>query len=204
MLCHKILRQRWVLGVIFFCSLFYFLATTFSKRQDLVSEDYVSNGLKRTLRQPFQWVPLPDVEKNYTQVRLCRNSQQGKSLIVDEKGYVCGREELDSIQCCDAKHSLVTRYVCESCLPNGCCSVYEHCVSCCLQPDKQPLLRRILKEAAVETFEIFASEVKDQFELCLAKCRTSSQSVQHENSYRHPNVKYCYGDKPPDLQVVVS
>ena len=30
------------------------------------------------------------------------------------------------------------------------------------------------------------------------------QSVQHENSYRHPKVKYCYGDKPPDLQVIVS
>ena len=53
------------------------------QHQDLVSEDYAS---KRTLRQPFQWDPLPDVEQNDTKVRPCRNSQQGKSLIVDEKG----------------------------------------------------------------------------------------------------------------------
>ncbi|XP_076453205.1 SREBP regulating gene protein-like [Babylonia areolata] len=201
MLCHKILRQRWVLGVIFFCSLLYFLVTTFSKHQDLVSEDYAS---KRTLRQAFQWEPLPDADRNDTQVRLCRNSEQGKSLIVDEKGYVCRREALSSNHCCDSKHGLVTRYVCESCLPNGCCGIYEHCVSCCLQPDKQPLLQRLLKEAVVESFDRFAAEVKDQFELCLAKCRTSSQSVQHENSYRHPKIKYCYGDKAPDLQIIVS
>ena len=42
---------------------------------------------------------------------------------------------------------------------------------------QQPLLRRILKEAIDETFERFAAEVKDQFELCLAKCRTSSQVI---------------------------
>ncbi|KAK7475021.1 hypothetical protein BaRGS_00033702 [Batillaria attramentaria] len=171
------------------------------KRQDLVAEEYAS---KRTLRQPFQWEPLPDSPENETQVRLCRNSQQGKSLIVDERGYICRREELLSNRCCDVKHGLGTRYVCEGCLANGCCSIYEHCVSCCLQPDKQPLLRRILKDGLDDTFNVFISEVKDHFELCLAKCRTSSQSVQHENSYRHPKVKYCYGDKPPDLQTVAS
>ena len=58
------------------------------------------------------------------------------SWIKSFPGYVCRREELSSNQCCDAKHGLVTRYVCESCLPNGCCSIYEHCVSCCLRPDK--------------------------------------------------------------------
>ncbi|XP_025090653.1 UPF0454 protein C12orf49 homolog [Pomacea canaliculata] len=201
MLCHKVFRQRWVLGVIFICSLLYFLATTFSKRSDLVLEEYAS---KKTLRQAFEWNPLPDSPQNDSQTRFCRNSEQGKSLIVDDKGYVCRREDILPNRCCDVKHGLVTRFVCESCAPNGCCSIYEHCVSCCLQPDKQPLLQRILKEGLDETFQVFAAEVKDQFELCLAKCRTSSRSVQHENSYRHPKVKYCYGDKPPDLQVVTS
>uniref|UniRef100_A0AC11E7M6 SREBF pathway regulator in golgi 1 n=3 Tax=Laurasiatheria TaxID=314145 RepID=A0AC11E7M6_SHEEP len=41
--------------------------------------------------------------------------------------------------------------------------------------------------------------VEDHFELCLAKCRTSSQSVQHENTYRDPIAKYCYGESPPEL-----
>ena len=30
------------------------------------------------------------------------------------------------------------------------------------------------------------------------------QSVQHENSYRDPRAKYCYGEDPPDLQLVVT
>ena len=32
----------------------------------------------------------------------------------------------------------------------------------------------------------------DRFQLCLAACRTSSASVQNENTYRNPNAKHCY------------
>ena len=57
--------------------------------------------------------------------------------------------------------------------------------------------------------------VSDHFELCLAKCRTSSSSVQHENTYRYGDIgsaknrlfrikrfrnkikKFCYGKNPP-------
>lgn len=39
---------------------------------------------------------------------------------------------------------------------------------------------------------VFAT-VGDHFELCLAKCRTDSHSVQHENQYRRPGAKHCYG-----------
>lgn len=41
---------------------------------------------------------------------------------------------------------------------------------------------------------LFAT-VKDQFELCLAKCRTDSHSVQHENKYKNPETKHCYAYK---------
>ena len=41
--------------------------------------------------------------------------------------------------------------------------------------------------------------VEDCFELCLAKCRTSSQTVKPENTYRDPIAKYCYGESPPEL-----
>ena len=41
------------------------------------------------LRQPFQWHPkLPDVEPNSTKTISCRNSVQGKLLLVDERGIV--------------------------------------------------------------------------------------------------------------------
>lgn len=32
----------------------------------------------------------------------------------------------------------------------------------------------------------------DRFQICLAICRTSSSSVQHENIYKDPHAKYCY------------
>lgn len=33
--------------------------------------------------------------------------------------------------------------------------------------------------------------------LSLSSC--SQQSVQHENTYRDPIAKYCYGEYPPEL-----
>lgn len=43
--------------------------------------------------------------------------------------------------------------------------------------------------SALETYNPIYSSVTDHFELCLTKCRTSSLSVQHENSYKDPNYK---------------
>lgn len=100
--------------------------------------------------------------------------------------------------CCDVRVPSTRQYSCDGCLSSGCCSAYEHCVSCCLQPSKQLLLERFLNRAAVAFQNLFMA-VEDHFELCLAKCRTSSQSVQHENTYRDPIAKYCYGESPPEL-----
>ncbi|XP_015680400.1 UPF0454 protein C12orf49 homolog [Protobothrops mucrosquamatus] len=128
----------------------------------------------------------------------CRNSVQGKLLITDELGYICERKDLLVNGCCNVEAPGVKLYSCDSCLPSGCCSVYEACVSCCLQPNKQQLLEHFLSRAALAFRNLFMA-VEDHFELCLAKCRTSSQSVQHENTYRNPIAKYCYGEFPPDL-----
>ncbi|RZF39853.1 hypothetical protein LSTR_LSTR000501 [Laodelphax striatellus] len=87
--------------------------------------------------------------------------------------------------------TVIERYSCKTCKENGCCTVYEHCVSCCLHPDKRALLQSMLGKAA-DTLHILLASVTDRFELCLAKCRTSSSSVEHENSYRDPNAKHCY------------
>lgn len=58
------------------------------------------------------------------------------------------------------------------------------------------MLESVLGKATEQNNVLFAS-VADHFELCLAKCRTNSQSVQHENSYRDPKAKYCFGEMAP-------
>ncbi|XP_064619951.1 SREBP regulating gene protein-like [Lineus longissimus] len=197
----RFLRKRWVLVVIFGLSLIYFLKTTFYQSSSLVLRDEYA---VRKPRPPelFKWQPKFD-RINETAVNTCRNSVQGKKLLADERGYVCERSDLLVGGCCDIKGKTARRYTCDSCLQNNCCSLYEHCVSCCLQPEKQPLLRKILGKAA-DTFSHLFASVTDHFELCLAKCRTSSQSVQHENSYRDPVAKFCYGENPPALQPMTS
>lgn len=39
----------------------------------------------------------------------------------------------------------------------------------------------------------------EHLELCWARCRTSSQRVQHENTYRGSTAKHGYGESPPEL-----
>ncbi|XP_075424238.1 SREBP regulating gene protein isoform X2 [Ascaphus truei] len=196
MLWRKILRKRWVLGVVFALSLIYFLTSTFKQEERTVRD--------RTLlqihdpAQHIQWKVQFNLGNSSRLSNQCRNSVQGKLLITDDLGYVCERNELLTNGCCNINVPSSKMYSCQSCLPNGCCSVYEFCVSCCLQPNKKLLLERFLNRAAMAFQNLFLA-VEDHFELCLAKCRTSSQSVQHENSYRNPIAKYCYGESPPEL-----
>lgn len=63
------------------------------------------------------------------------------------------------------------------------------------------MLENLLGKAAAQNNVLFAS-VSDHFELCLAKCRTNSQSVQHENSYKDPEAKHCFGEKAPGYKNV--
>lgn len=66
----------------------------------------------------------------------CRNSVQGKILLVDDEGYVCARNKLLSNGCCDPDENVV-QYSCDTCNEmEGCCAIYEKCVSCCLNPNK--------------------------------------------------------------------
>lgn len=144
----------------------------------------------------------------------CRNSVQGRFLIVDDRGFVCSRFDLLPTGCCNLETPSTTHYSCDTCTESGCCSIYEYCVSCCLHPDKvsnrlgsfslrvlhwgsiemqKELLERVMEKATGRQKAVFAS-VQDNFELCLAKCRTDSHSVQHENKYRDPKAKHCYGE----------
>uniref|UniRef100_A0A2K5ED15 SREBP regulating gene protein n=1 Tax=Aotus nancymaae TaxID=37293 RepID=A0A2K5ED15_AOTNA len=67
------------------------------------------------------------------------------------------------------------------------------CDGCCKQ-----LLEHFLNWAAVAFHNLFMA-VEDHLELCLAKCRTSSQSVQQESTYWDPIAKYCYEESLPEL-----
>jgi len=161
----------------------------------------------RKLNQPFNWHedespdpsgPVRNSSLGESQVLFtCRNSVQGKEVVADDRGFVCPRTELLGNGCCNSNSSLTGKYVCTSCDQSAaCCDSYEDCISCCLRPEQRPSLQQILNKAAESNNVLFVS-VSDHFELCLAKCRTSSSSVQHENTYRNKIKKYCYGKNPP-------
>ncbi|XP_053329268.1 SREBP regulating gene protein [Spea bombifrons] len=196
MVWRKILRKRWVLGIVFGLSLIYFLTSTFKQEERTVRDRTLLQTQDQD--QDIRWKVHFNLGNSSRINDQCRNSVQGKMLITDDLGYVCERKELLANGCCNINIASTRRYSCDSCLANGCCSVYEFCVSCCLQPNKQLLLERFLNRAA-KAFQNLFLAVEDHFELCLAKCRTSSQSVQHENTYRNPVAKYCYGESPPEL-----
>lgn len=60
----------------------------------------------------------------------------GVTTVFCFSGYICERKDLLVNGCCNVNVPSTKLYSCDSCLPNGCCSVYEYCVSCCLQPSK--------------------------------------------------------------------
>ncbi|XP_023097221.2 SREBP regulating gene protein isoform X1 [Felis catus] len=131
--------------------------------------------------QPIPWKVQFHLGNSSRPGNQCRNSIQGKHLITDELGYICERKDLLVNGCCNVNVPGTKQYRCDGCLPNGCCSAYEYCVSCCLQPSKQLLLERFLNRAAVAFQNLFMA-VEDHFELCLAKCRTSSQMRKKKRS----------------------
>lgn len=50
-------------------------------------------------------------------------------------GFVCNRKDLSASGCCHSGGESTRHYECTDCQSNNCCSIYEHCVSCCLSPD---------------------------------------------------------------------
>uniref|UniRef100_A0A8C5ZCY0 SREBP regulating gene protein n=1 Tax=Marmota marmota marmota TaxID=9994 RepID=A0A8C5ZCY0_MARMA len=178
----RLLRKRWVLALVSGLSLIYFL----SNRNLLQVQDG---------DQPIPWKVQFNLGNSSRPSHQCRNSIQGKHLITDDLGSVCERKDLLTHGCRNVSVPSTMQYCCDGCLANGCGSAYEHCVSCCLQPNKQLLLERFLNRAAVAFQNLFMA-VEDHFELCWAECRTSSQSVQHENTYRTPGPSCC-SEGPP-------
>lgn len=183
--------RRWL--VAFFIATGITIIVVISlRRSDLESD--ISEALNTA---EFQWI---DIE-NLTEFRACRNSIQGALLIVDERGFVCQRRDLSASGCCHSSGESTQRYQCTNCQTNNCCSIYEHCVSCCLNPKHKKLLEEILTLGS-SVPNVISKSVSDQFELCLVKCRTSSKSVWHENSYKDKTFKHCFGLGGPDFAAV--
>ncbi|XP_068937793.1 SREBP regulating gene protein isoform X1 [Petaurus breviceps papuanus] len=174
MVWRRLLRKRWVLGLVFGLSLIYFLTSTFKQEERAVRDRNLLQVQDR--EQPIPWKVQFNLGNSSRPSNQCRNSIQGKLLITDELGYVCERKDLLVNGCCNVNAASAKRFCCDGCLSNGCCGAYEYCVSCCLQPSKQLLLERFLNQAAAAFQNLFMA-VEDHFELCLAKCRTSSQSL---------------------------
>lgn len=182
----RILRRRVVLTIIFLLSLTYCLVNLWGNGGNGARE-FEEIEYKR--EQPLIWrednLTNGTNEENFSG---CRNSIQGKTLLVDDEGYVCSRNNLLQNGCCDSNENIV-QYRCDTCNElEGCCGVYENCVSCCLNPNKRSTLEKVMEQASGPLF----ATVRDQFELCIAKCRTDSHSVQHENKYKNPETKFCY------------
>ncbi|XP_065054504.1 SREBP regulating gene protein-like [Rhopilema esculentum] len=184
--------KRWLTVVVTVIS---FLALTVLVIRKGVYNDEAPVG-KYIHWKNFEWLDL----ENRSTFKKCRNSVQGPSFLADEKGYICSHGDLSVNGCCIPERNSTERFSCSTCQENRCCKIYEHCVSCCLQPDKRHLLENVLAKARNSRSPLLRI-VKDTFELCLAKCRTSSSSVQQENVYRDNTYKFCYGLDPPTLQV---
>ncbi|XP_071484297.1 SREBP regulating gene protein-like [Diadema setosum] len=189
----RFIRRRWVLAVIFLLSFTYFMNKTLNQVPIAISDQF-----QDVPPTPQQIALRTRTSAQANNLTACRNSRQGKNYVVDEKGYVCSWKDLLPNGCCNSKTPAASIHNCDGCSNNGCCAVYEHCVSCCLHPEKEHILQDMLGKAS-NTFRLLFQSVADHFELCLTKCRTSSQSVKHENTYRDPIAKHCYGESQPEL-----
>ncbi|XP_049475858.1 SREBP regulating gene protein isoform X1 [Panthera uncia] len=134
MVWRRLLRKRWVLALVFGLSLVYFLSSTFKQEERAVRDRNLLQVQDHD--QPIPWKVQFHLGNSSRPGNQCRNSIQGKHLITDELGYICERKDLLVNGCCNVNVPGTKQYRCDGCLPNGCCSAYEYCVSCCLQPSK--------------------------------------------------------------------
>ncbi|XP_073828788.1 SREBP regulating gene protein [Musca autumnalis] len=205
----RLLKRRLAYIILVILFFVYILTKTFNKNsshQHFLESDVFT--VERTI--PLVWRNTEDhllSSKELTNPSNieCRNSIQGRELLVDERGFVCNADAILANGCCNVQHRSSKYYSCETCDPTThCCGIYEHCVSCCLHPEKRELLELALERIKGRQAMVYA-QVADQYELCLVKCRTNSHSVEHENRYRDPAHRFCYGPtQAHESQIEVS
>ncbi|KYN45139.1 UPF0454 protein C12orf49 like protein [Trachymyrmex septentrionalis] len=183
--------------------------------EDMIPDDNLLEELRASDKSPLWQIEILDqVADNAGNIdasnlnesdaynQSCRNSIQGRGLIVDDHGVVCSRHEVQSNGCCAIEQkqsskneeSFITRkekYSCKTCNSQGCCTIYEYCVSCCLHPDKQIRGRKDLSSNSAKV-QKNVGRTAVHFQICLAACRTSSSSVRRDNTYKDALAKHCY------------
>lgn len=123
------------------------------------------------------------VHSTITADTKCVNTVQGLTLIVDNFGAVCHRNDVNSNGCCQTH---IDKLSCKSCNPGlQCCTSLEYCVSCCLSG----VANGTSADALADSSHLVT---------CLKNCRTSSKSTRHGNEYLHA-FKHCYTKNHDDL-----
>lgn len=121
----------------------------------------------------------------------CQNTRAGRLHLADSTGHVCPRASfLSHTGCCDTSDDASQKYSCETCETelDGCCSSYEHCVSCCMRPENHGNTDLSTK---TEFFRDKTFTFESTFAFCEAACRTTSSSTLHENMFIGDR-RYCY------------
>eukprot|EP00056_Hartaetosiga_gracilis_P020162 m.17904 g.17904 ORF g.17904 m.17904 type:complete len:205 (-) comp8211_c0_seq1:125-739(-) len=127
----------------------------------------------------------------------CRIASSTKRVIVDETGSVCKFVELSAQSCCVRPHA--QKYVCDSCNERHCCTLFEHCISCCLAPDHMAIRSEVYSSLSPSQKRVLTL-ASDQFDYCELKCRSDSSSVHHENKFRDPSLIHCFGKDVADVK----
>ncbi|KAM7359774.1 SREBP regulating gene protein [Cochliomyia hominivorax] len=206
----RLLKRRLIYIVLLLILLIYTVTKVFHKRSNLhllESNDFTVERTRPLIWRTFEEHVLPDELDYRTNAPdvTCQNTIQGKFLITDDRGFVCNADHMLSNGCCNVEKPSTQYYTCETCDNSTyCCGIYEYCVSCCLHPEKRPILELALEVIKGRQAMLYA-QVNDQFELCVAKCRTNSHSVEHENRYRDIEHRFCYGPtQAHESQIEVS
>ncbi len=123
---------------------------------------------------------------------FCQNTRLGRLYLADSTGHVCPRASfLSSTGCCDTSDAASKKMSCDTCEPqlDGCCSSYEHCVSCCMRPENYG--NADLSTLTEQVFRDKPFAFDSTFAFCEAACRTTSSSTVHENAFIGER-RYCY------------
>ena len=154
----------------------------------------------------------------------CSNSIQGPQKIADSKGYVCIHDEMNIHSGCCSSGS--KRFDCSSCTTkDNCCTEYESCISCCLSPENfirygnfyqsKKILQhgvhlrtndvdnknKTIISTKSRSTTMMSSGTLIPFDYCSFVCRTNSDSVQSENSYRGGH-SHCFGVSKAPLELI--
>eukprot|EP00055_Hartaetosiga_balthica_P005953 m.18209 g.18209 ORF g.18209 m.18209 type:complete len:205 (+) comp4926_c0_seq1:115-729(+) len=126
----------------------------------------------------------------------CRFSRLNGNWVVDENGFVCKFQDLSKRSCCE---DVSNKFVCDSCEENHCCTWYEHCVSCCLDPIHVSMRNQVFASLSQSQKRVLTL-ASDQFDYCELKCRSDSTSVHHENKFRDISFVHCFGKELPEVK----